>query len=149
MILGIDPGSRVGLAIIDRQRCVCAQTDIWGGEDYFRSRLNTWVRDIGISIEGIERVVIEQPPAAIFPRSGQSARAMSKIARNVGQLQERTEAIRRACEACGLKVTMCPPRREMTKRKLSAEQWAKMFSWTGKRVPSSHARDAACIAFFG
>jgi hypothetical protein len=139
-IIGIDPGSRTGLAFIrdgKLAKCYTASMD----------DLNLGLAIVAL-FGGPENVlvVIEEPPKGIFPRPGQNARAMMRIARNVGQCQARADEIARRAREIGCEVRMMPPIRGGTKRKVTPEAWRAMFpEWTG-RTPSNHARDSAMLA---
>lgn len=140
-IIGIDPGSSTGIALMENGRLVVCKTIQWEEDG---SEVRT-----AIFVACMDRkdvlVVIERPGVGIYPRPGQSARAMMRIARSVGQLQERTSQLSAYCRALGCEVREVPPARGGTKRAWTPDAWRAAFAWSG-RLPSNHARDAALLA---
>ena len=138
--IGIDPGSRVGLAHVENGKLVSAATFSWRDQ---RAKIFGWLGE-RIRRWGCEMiVVVEVPGKSVYNRPGQSRRAMLRIARAVGQCQERAEGIARWCEERGARVIRRSPVRGGTK-------WTRaMFNaafpeWEGKRI-SNHARDASVL----
>ncbi len=96
-----------------------------------------------ISIWRVDRISIEQPSGAIYPRQHQGRAQMLKIARNVGQNIARADELYRDLLAYGLcdNVRLVPPLRG---KKWDAATFRSATGWT-KRT-SSHSRDAGRLA---
>ena len=100
---------------------------------------------------GVTHIIIEQPTGCVYPRPGQSARAMTRIAKNVGVNMARAEALinglRDRLKDTEIQVIARAPMNKLTK--LSQKQIEVYFpEMKGKRT-SSHARDALMISRFG
>jgi hypothetical protein len=138
--LGIDPGAMTGLALLDGGRPVSLQTRAWGEDG---SEVKGWVRE-ALEAWGAFMVVVEIPPKGYFMRNV-SVRANCRISGNVGECRAKAAEIAAFCEGLGLTVMRTPPIRGGTKRKVSEAIWRARFKWEW-RLPSNHARDAACLA---
>ena len=137
IVIGVDPGARTGFAVVDDGRLVAASTH--------RAEMAAVALSGHIMEYEVGFVAIEIPGAGIYARPGQNARAMCRIARNVGQCQERAEQLCRMAEQMGCEVVRVHPKRGGTKRAWPATVWRSHFCWVG-RMPSNHARDAALLA---
>lgn len=143
--IGIDPGSRVGVAALEGDKLTRLFTCL---HSVACSEVVECARLCEVEI-GPVRIIIEIPPAHIYDRPGLSRNAMLKVARNVGQCHERAVAL-----AAALRVAL--PDAEVIERapvrggtKLNRAAWDAMFpEWRGKRC-SNHARDAAVLAKMG
>jgi len=169
--MGIDPGKRTGVAVVERQRLLfCSQFP----KDTLFAQLDVIIRDMKITKAAVERsryaVLYNRPwldgasraPLHRFAGGRIGAddyRALMdkakgatnhtagqiKLAQNVGQNIEWANRIVGYLEGKGLKVGVVAPKAGRTKWK--AEMWARVFKWEG-RIPGMDARDAALIAFF-
>ena len=144
--IGVDPGKRVGVAVIETHGPVAHE--LWTVAD---RQAGPFV--LGLALYYACPIVIEEPQAAhVYQRPGQSPAAMRKIARNVGECRQRALALAEQLEKAlmrwniiGVPVKLRPPVRGGTK--WTRERFEAVFGWTG---PSSdHARDAAVIAMQG
>jgi len=138
-IIGVDPGTRTGLAVLVDQTLVRCQT--FNHED-LHFALSLCIQEYAPDL-----IAVETPGPGIFVRPGANVYAMRRIARNVGQCQARADEVYRL--ACFLlhkdHVITKRPVRGGTKRAWTPQMWRAAFGWTG-RMPSNHARDAALLA---
>lgn len=130
--IGIDPGQRTGVAIY-RDGKLC--------------ELRT------VSPADIEALIVEHAPALVvfedsrmqspvFSR-GTNPRAMLKIARNVGEIDQLCRQIEDICKRLGIKCIGVSPHRKG--RKLNAKRFAVATGWTA--LSNRHTRDAAMVAW--
>jgi hypothetical protein len=139
IVIGVDPGCRTGLAVSCHRSLVhCSTVDAENAAPALRFLVDRYKPDL---------VAIEIPGIHIHQRQGLSQHAMLKIARSVGQLQERAENLAAMCEKAGVKTRRCKPIKGGTKKSMPAEAWRVAYHWgTTRRLPSNHARDAAMLA---
>ncbi len=132
-VIGIDPGQRTGVAI-------------FAGDREGLSRLST------ISPDHIEQMLADEKPAlvvfedsrrqsAVFRRDV-SPRAMLKIARNVGEIDNICRSITQACRRMDIDIIAVSPLAKG--RKVSATAFAQITGWAGRS--NQHERDAAMVA---
>ncbi len=141
--LGIDPGSSVGLALLDeRYELMWAKTYLWRKK---RAELERALRVL--ARQAPTRVYVEDPTGRTYPRNVNQAK-MLKIAQNIGQVLERARELERICRDLGFaEVQVVPPVKGGTKRGLPRHAWDAYFpTWRGRRI-SNHARDAAVSAY--
>lgn len=147
--IGIDPGSRVGVAVLGDGKLEMLETLSYADAPrLLELYLGLEVR-LALRHRYSLRIIIEIPPAHIYDRPGLSRNAMLKVARNVGQCHERAVAL-------AAKLRAALPDAEVIERspvrggtKLNRAAWDAMFpEWRGKRC-SNHARDAAVLAKMG
>ena len=130
--IGIDPGQRTGVAIY-RDGKLCELRTVAPAE--------------------IEALIVEHAPALVvfedsrmqspvFSR-GTSPRAMLKIARNVGEIDQLCRQIEDICKRLVVPRIGVSPLRKGSK--LTAERFAKVTGWQGRS--NQHERDAAMCAF--
>ena len=130
--IGIDPGKATGIAIY-RDAALCELRTVAPAE--------------------IEALIVEHAPALVvfedsrmqspvFSR-GTSPRAMLKIARNVGEIDQLCRQIEDMCKRLGIKCIGVSPHRKG--RKLNAKEFAAVTGWNGRS--NQHERDAAMCAF--
>ena len=130
--IGLDPGQRTGVAIC-RDGKLC--------------ELRT------VSPADIEALIVEHAPALVvfedsrmqspvFSR-GTSPRAMLKIARNVGEIDQLCRQIEDICKRLVVPRIGVSPLRKGSK--LTAARFAKVTGWQGRS--NQHERDAAMCAF--
>ena len=141
LTVGIDPGAKTGIAVIDSEgRLTTCRT-------LAHHDAEKWLHDFLLEQSpATVLVAVEIPGQSIYPRKGVNPRAMLKIARNVGQVQQMAEGIAWLAEQHGANVRRVHPQKGGTKKAIPATVWRAMFpEWTS-RNPSNHARDAALIA---
>jgi hypothetical protein len=139
MILGCDPGSNFGMAVVDNRKLVAHKT-------VKANQAEAAIRQFHADYK-FARAAVEMPQTGVL-YSRHAAQVMSeagriKIAMNVGEnvaLAKRTIAL---LKSLGVEVVERSPRRALTK--WSADYFCKIFQWA-KRPPSEHARDAAVLA---
>jgi hypothetical protein len=171
MILGVDPGSTTGIAIVSRETlCYCKQVK--------KLEVIALILDM-IKTYSIKKAAVEMPALGVlydrplmkkvsgidalvsrgrisigdYQRLMDTAPAQSsgltagqiKIAQNVGQNIEFTHTIIAALNALKVDVRKVTPRRKASK--WAVNYWCRVFNWKETRVPGEHARDAACIAY--
>lgn len=130
--IGLDPGQRTGVAIC-RDGKLC--------------ELRT------VSPADIEALIVEHAPALVvfedsrmqspvFSR-GTNPRAMLKIARNVGEIDQLCRQIEDICKRLVVPRIGVSPLRKGSK--LTAARFAKVTGWQGRS--NQHERDAAMCAF--
>lgn len=131
-ILGIDPGSKTGVAVFDDGELIELRTVTTSGID-----------DL-IRITMPDRVIFEDSrlQSHVWNR-GVSARAVSRIARSVGQVDAFCSAIARVCGTAGIPYHGISPRQKG--RKLSANDFRSVTGWNGRS--NQHERDAAMCAW--
>ncbi len=139
--LGVDPGSRTGIAVWDEEReCLLALRTV--PQDQAEGAILTEMKSHGVGIVIIER---PDPDTVTYQRPGCSPAAMRKISRNVGMNIGFSDHLARVLEPKVKTVQVAPARRGT---KLDRRTWEAMgFRWEGKC--SEHARDAAVIARWG
>lgn len=131
-IIGIDPGQRTGIAVY-RDGALC--------------ELRTVSPDqvAGVLEELAPRLVVLEDSrlqSAVFAR-GTNQRAMLKIARNVGEIDQLCRQINELCNRMGIDCLGVSPLRKGSK--ISAAWLCAMTGWTGRS--NQHERDAAMCAF--
>ncbi len=140
--LGVDPGLRTGLAVVElrSQRLVYQTTDSWPDAiDAMTTLIRAYRPD---------RVVIERPAGGWYGK-GNMYRA-----RCVGAVQQKADDMvafaRREIERFGIgcKVVVRRPVRSGTKRSMSVATWRAAIKCAG-RTPNEHVRDAAYAALMG
>ena len=130
--IGIDPGKATGIAIY-RDAALCELRTVAPAE--------------------IEALIVEHAPALVvfedsrmqspvFSR-GTSPRAMLKIARNVGEIDQLCRQIEDICKRLVVPRIGVSPLRKGSK--LTAARFAKVTGWQGRS--NQHERDAAMCAF--
>jgi len=130
--IGIDPGQRTGIAVY-RDGALC--------------ELRT------VSPDQLKQVLVEVRPcmvvfedsrgqSAVFSR-GTNPRAMLKIARNVGEIDQLCRQIDELCRRMGIACVGVSPLRKGAK--LSAARFCDVTGWSGRS--NQHERDAAMCAF--
>lgn len=134
--LGIDPGSPTGLAVwdCDREKLLDVRTV---------AKAKAYDEALRLAHEhAVDIVLIEQNKDTVYNRSGQTSRAMLRIAKNVGQNIAFAEELARRFRAEGFEVELVPPKRDFTK--WSRETFEAAYPGVGRT--SEHGRDAANIA---
>jgi len=132
MIIGIDPGQRTGIAVYRDGALIELRT---------------------VSPEQIAGVLIELAPelvvledsrqqSAVFSR-GANPRAMLKIARNVGEIDQLCRQIDELCKRMGIACLGVSPLRKGSK--LSAARFREITGWAGRS--NQHERDSAMVAW--
>lgn len=79
----------------------------------------------------------------LYARAGVSGRAMTRIARSVGEIDQRCREIEDLCKREGIEIICVSPRDKG--RKLSAAEFAALTGWTGRT--NQHVRDAVMVAW--
>ncbi|MAT70391.1 MAG: hypothetical protein CMJ58_12800 [Planctomycetaceae bacterium] len=130
--IGLDPGQRTGVAIY-RDGKLCELRTVAPAE--------------------IEALIVEHAPALVvfedsrmqspvFSR-GTNPRAMLKIARNVGEIDQLCRQIDDMSKRLGAECVGVSPLRKGSK--LTAARFAKVTGWPGRS--NQHERDAAMVAW--
>jgi len=137
--IGIDPGYRTGLAIVNRTtRRLMVWETLKEPDDIFDHDIEEAVKESGAQTVYIQVPVKLGGKLAWFPGKGKaSPAALVKNAMLAGWFAG-------FFEAQGYKVIPVPPRRG-TGLKRSPALWRADWKWEG-RLPSEHVRDAAEIA---
>ena len=134
MIAGIDPGQRTGIAAIERGIIVHMSTS---APSAVRDILDRWYPRPSL-------VVFEDSRTnTVYPRRGQNPRAMLRIARSVGEIDQLCREIEETCARLGIECIGVSPHRKG--RKLNAKEFAAVTGWYGRS--NQHERDAAMCAF--
>jgi hypothetical protein len=145
LILGIDPGcGTTGLALVEGNRVFWHKT--LPGEDALNLVIGLRM------VHRFTRAVVERPrEAVLYARHMQKSNAVRslggivKLSQNVGMNMKLTDDFCVRLRGAGVTVHDPHPTRGWTK--WPENQWTMTFNWpAGKRLPSSHARDAACLA---
>lgn len=131
-ILGIDPGQSTGIAILRGgslvNLCTVSPADV----------------EAVIAMDRQQLVVFEDSRRnTVYQRKGQNPRAMLKIARSVGEIDQLCRDIERLCLSRHIEYIGVSPQRKGAK--LNAERFAEITGWT-KRC-NQHERDAAMVAW--
>lgn len=131
IVIGIDPGRQTGIAVYHDGELV---------------ELLTVSPDeiVAMSRYAPETVVIEDSrlQSAVFPRAV-APRAMLKIARNVGEIDQICRRIEALCETAGIELIRVSPLGKGAK--LNAARFREITGWTGRS--NQHERDAAMCAY--
>jgi predicted nuclease with RNAse H fold len=140
MIIGVDPGSATGIAVVDcgkllAHRTVPSVRAIEQIEAFY-------------SVYRFDRAVVEMPKKGVIYQRYEdkmySKAGMYAVAMGIGQNIERTNRVIARLRELGVMVKEVNPRAKDTK--WPEHYWQKIFSWDCGRVPSHHARDASVIA---
>ncbi|MBK9427238.1 MAG: hypothetical protein IPN63_07590 [Gammaproteobacteria bacterium] len=131
-MIGIDPGKQTGISTYRDGALVELRTVSPG--DVYEVLLES----------GATRVVMEDSrlQSAVFPRAV-GPRAMLKIARNVGEVDQICRRIEAVCETAGIDLVRVSPLGKGAK--LNAARFKEITGWTGRS--NQHERDAAMCAF--
>jgi len=131
-MIGIDPGKQTGISTYRDGALVELRTVSPG--DVYEVLLES----------GATRVVMEDSrlQSAVFPRAV-GPRAMLKIARNVGETDQRCWRIEALCETAGIDLVRVSPLGKGAK--LNAARFREVTGWTGGS--NQHTRDAAMVAW--
>lgn len=131
-IIGIDPGKRTGIAVY-RDGALC------------ELRTVSPEQVVGALIELAPMLVVLEDSrlqSAVFAR-GANPRAMLKIARNVGEIDQLCRQIEAHCDVLGIQCQLVSPRAKG--RKLGAATFSALRGWPGRS--NQHERDAALVAW--
>lgn len=132
VVIGADPGKVTGVSIFRGGRL-----------DRF---LATDHRDalLLIRVQRPALVVLEDSrQGPLYARAGVSGRAMTRIARSVGEIDQRCREVEDLCKREGIEIICVSPRDKG--RKLSAAEFAALTGWTGRT--NQHVRDAVMVAW--
>lgn len=132
IVIGIDPGTKTGIAVYHD---------------------GTLAELLTVSPDGIvdtmtryapDMVVMEDSrlQSAVFSRKA-SQRAMLKIARNVGEVDQICRRIEAYCEGAGVELVQISPLAKGAK--LDARRFSAMTGWEGRS--NQHERDAGVVAW--
>ena len=130
--IGIDPGQRTGIAVY-RDGALCELRTL------SPDQLESVLADLAPAL-----VVLEdsRQQSAVFARVA-NPRAMLKIARNVGEIDQLCRQIDELCMRIGIARVAVSPLRKGAK--LSAARFREITGWTGRS--NQHERDAAMCAY--
>lgn len=130
-LIGIDPGKQTGIAVYHGGVLV-----------QLRTVSPSEVAEV-LSASGPTRVIMEDSrlQSAVFNRPV-SQRAMLKIARNVGEVDQICRRIEAVCETAGIELVRVSPQRKGAK--LNAARFKEITGWAGRS--NQHERDAAMCA---
>lgn len=131
-LIGIDPGKQTGIAVYHDGVLV-----------QLRTVSPIEVAEV-LRESGATRVVMEDSrlQSAVFPRAV-GPRAMLKIARNVGEIDQICRRIEAVCETAGIELIRVSPQRKGAK--LNAARFREITGWTGRS--NQHERDSAMCAW--
>jgi len=133
ILIGIDPGRHIGLAVYETNIGwidIATYTDaeaVIGEVQVWRGPLTVYIEDPA-----------KNKP--VFQRPGVSARAMLRVAQNVGANKEAARSLIERLRGLGIDVVPVAPRRA---KKMDAKTFQRLTGWTGRT--SQHARDAAAL----
>ena len=133
MILGIDPGAKIGMAIYqDGKLKSLHTTDLLGALSFIR-------------IERPALVVIEDSTlqSHIFTAPGLRHAAAMKIARNIGEVDMACKLIKYVCRDCGIGYSSLSPKDKG--KKMDRAAFAKITGW--QEACNQHERDAGMVAW--
>ena len=131
-VIGVDPGVVTGVAIFRGGRL-----DQFITTDHADALLL-------VRVQRPELVVLEDSrEGPLYARDGVSGRAMSRIARSVGEIDQRCREIEDLCKREGIEIICVSPRGKG--RKLNAAEFAALTGWTGRT--NQHVRDAVMVAW--
>ena len=131
-VMGIDPGVVTGVAIFRGGRL-----DRFITTDHADALLL-------VRVQRPELVVLEDSrEGPLYARDGVSGRAMSRIARSVGEIDQRCREIEDLCKREGTEIICVSPRGKG--RKLNAAEFQALTGWTGRT--NQHVRDAVMVAW--
>lgn len=130
--IGIDPGKQTGVSSYHDGILV-----------QLRTVSPSEVAEV-LRASGATRVVMEDSrlQSAVFPRAV-GPRAMLKIARNVGEVDQICRRIEAMCETAGIELVRVSPLGKGAK--LNAARFREVTGWTGRS--NQHERDAAAVAW--
>lgn len=129
-IIGIDPGKKTGIAVIDKDGITVDTLDFWSVHDFVMSH----------DLKSIA-VIIEKPRnKAIYHQNGQNHKAMGRTGVNVGSVIREAELlIARFLSKNILTVVVAPA------GKLNAVLVQRLTGYTGRT--NEHNRDALMMAY--
>lgn len=131
-IIGIDPGQETGLAVL-----------LDGAIAELLTARPAGALELICTLRPRLVVYEDSRPDTVYPRPGQSRRAMLHIARSVGQIDLQSRDIEELCAREGIECIGVTPLRKGAK--LNAKQFAVLTGWTGRS--NQHTRDAAKVAW--
>lgn len=132
VVIGADPGKVTGVSIFRGGRL-----DRFLTTDHADALLT-------IRVQRPELVVLEDSRKdPLYARSGVTARGMARIARSVGEIDQRCREIEDLCRREGIEIICVSPRGKG--RKLNAAEFAALTGWTGRT--NQHVRDAAMVSW--
>ena len=133
-IIGLDPGQKTGVSVFH------------GGNGAIQYLLTVSPDQIdALLIEHMPRLLVfedSRRQSAVFGR-GVNPRAMLKIARNVGEVDQICRQICETCRKLEIDVIAVSPLAKGAK--MSAEQFRAHTGWSGRS--NQHERDAAMVAW--
>ena len=132
MVIGVDPGVVTGVAIFRRGRL-----DRFVTTNHQDAVL--LIRTVGPALVVLE----DSREGPLYARAGVNARGMSRIARSVGEIDQRCREIEDLCRREGIEIICVSPRGKG--RKLNAAEFAALTGWTGRT--NQHVRDAAMVSW--
>ena len=132
VVIGVDPGVVTGVAIFRRGRL---------GQFVTTDHADALVL---IRVTRPALVVLEDSRLGpLYARAGVSGRAMTRIARSVGEIDQRCREIEDLCKRESIEIICVSPRGKG--RKLNAAEFAALTGWTGRT--NQHVRDAVCVSW--
>lgn len=132
VVVGVDPGVVTGVAIFRRGRL-----DLFVTTDHADALL--LIRDAHPSLVVLE----DSRKDPLYARSGVTARGMARIARSVGEIDQRCREIEDMCKSEGIDIICVSPRGKG--RKIDAAEFAAVTGWTCRT--NQHIRDAVMVAW--
>ena len=132
VVIGVDPGVVTGVAIFRRGRLgQFVTTD--------HADALVLIRDAHPSLVVLE----DSRKDPLYARSGVTARGMARIARSVGEIDQRCREIEDMCKSEGVEILCVSPRGKG--RKINAAEFRAVTGWTGRT--NQHVRDAVMVAW--
>ncbi len=146
-VVGVDPGTKTGLAVFDRESralITLQTTDFWGAYEAIRKMP---VDEVSVRVE-VHRYC---PTFRERKRGAGSVGTLDRMARNVGQVTREATLLVEGLRRCGYSVVEVRPQGKIKgdDGKYDAEedraQFLRLTGWQGQT--SQHARDAGRIAW--
>lgn len=143
--MGIDPGNKTGIAVVDKGKIVFINQYV--KKDAY-DVCTTIAKDYKVATVAIEqpRLGVLYARMGVFSKGGQI-----KQAQNIGQNIEFTNWLMAKFKEEGFFVLAIAPerkrKRSLGSTKWDTDVWCRVFNWGSGRVPGEHARDAAIIAY--
>ena len=143
MLLGVDPGARTGMCLMQCGKIIHVSTVFAKDAISEVKRLHT--------MYPFYRAAVEMPRMGVlYKRHTLSGGILSlagqiKIAQNVGQNIALTNMIIDTLRDLGVYVAKVHPKPGASK--WESGYWCRVFKWEGLQVPGEHGRDATVIAY--
>lgn len=132
VVIGVDPGVVTGVAFF-----LGGRLDLFVTTDHADAL-------VLIRVAHPAMVVLEDSRLGpVYARSKVTARAMTRIARSVGEIDQRCREIEDMCKSEGIEIICVSPLGKG--RKIDAAEFRAVTGWTGRT--NQHVRDAVMVAW--